>query len=140
MIREDESPTYTVTCPKIAAALRSVGIIPAQIPFLKKAMHGKVFVTYYFKGSNPERDMLTEKLIAASNDPYKWVEDNPEHPFSFALIAVLNYEKQAEAVATSRALVAFDMGGGKTLYIFEGSRRHAKMMEKMKKNRRIKLV
>jgi hypothetical protein len=140
MIEEQNTPTYTVTCAKIAAALRSVGVIPAQIPFLKREMHGKRFTTYYFTASNPEGDMQTEKLIVASNDPYKWVEENPEHPFSFALVAILNYEKQAEAVATSRALVAFDMGGGKTLYIFEGSRRHAKMIERMKKNRRIKLL
>lgn len=137
-IKDNRDPVFKVACGKVAAALISVGIPYASTPIIVRKVGGKEYREYYFKSHNREKDMFTEKLVSAAKDPYGWVANNPEHPFSFALIGILNYEKQEEAANDKRALISFSLSPKKTIHIFEGSRRHQIILKKMKTNPNIK--
>lgn len=110
----------------LAVALYTVGIplFDETKPFkLMAYADGTRRASWKFRQQSLDGKYNTEKLCKAIKDPDAWFKANPEHPFSYALYAALRSVKFNEAVATRRALTGWRIGGGKTMYVFENSRK-----------------
>jgi hypothetical protein len=59
----------------------------------------------------------------AAKDPMEFCQDNPTNPFSFALMALLNYPIMYRGVQTATPLIPMQAGEG-VLLVTKGSRKH----------------
>lgn len=116
-----------------AAALASIGVPFAtpSAPFtLVEDAKGVRRAIWRFAPTTSDGKADTSELCKAVKDPEAWCKQHPQHPLCFALAAILNVRRFREATAAGRALVAFELKGGQTIFVYEGSRK-AKRLEAM---------
>ena len=75
--------------------------------------------------------MVASALIEAYKEREKFISENPEHPFTFAMCAVQNLHSFREHLTKDIPYVGFQAKGGKAiLYVKEGSKKHRRQVEK----------
>ncbi len=126
----DHTTVIEVRDTAFANALYSAGVplLDPKHPFTLIAFaDGTRRVAWRFRHRTADGRYKTEELCTAQKDPVKWIAANPDHPFSYALTAALNAQKFSEAEQNKRPLVGFKIRGGRTIYVFENSRKCAKL-------------
>jgi hypothetical protein len=117
---------------QFAAALAGIGIPcadPANPCTLFEDATGKLREVWQFAAQSSDRQVKTESLLEAQADPEAWVCNHSGHPLAFALCALVNHRRMAELTAKGTPLVGFSLPGGKTIYVFKGSRKHRKLVD-----------
>lgn len=126
----DHTTVIEVRDTTFANALYSAGVpfLDPKHPFTLIAFaDGSRCPAWRFRHKTTDNRYKTEELCVAQKDPVKWIAANPDHPFSYALTAAMNAVKFAEAEQNKRALVGFKIKGGRIMYVFENSRKCAKL-------------
>ena len=109
-----------------ASALSSIGVPFAdpERPFTTVEYgDGTRVTTWVFKDCTADGLMKVMPLLVAQKDPALWIENNPEHPLTFALCGAMNAKRFHEAAITMQPLVGFKMRNGNVLYLYRDSRK-----------------
>ena len=120
--------SYVVKDRVLAAALLSVGVQPLRPAKLVQYASGQRQAIFVFPSHDPQRIVDVSKALIASEDPFRYIADNPVCPLSFALAAILNHADIERKFLSERAIVPMtvpDKPGVTThLWLAEGSRKH----------------
>ena len=118
---------------ELAVCLVSVGVpLRKDPPYTHfKLANGQEEWTFMFEESTSDGVFATVDLIKAFSEDMKWVEEHPEHPFTFAMAAVKNLNTFKAHISRSVPYVAFQAQQGKaTLYVKEGGRKYERCLQK----------
>lgn len=123
---------YQVQNLDLACCLLSVGIpLRTDPPYVHAEMKdGREILVWNFREQNPEGDMKTQDLIAAFSQDMKWIDEHPDHPFTFAMCALKNRAKLLEHIQSSTPWVAFKGRGRGMLLVKKGSNKEARCVTK----------
>lgn len=115
---------------RLAAALIAVGIpLRKDPPYIQvRKKDGKRITIFHFEPYDPAREFKTTELIKAWSQDLEWIENNTLHPFTFAMVALRNYQDVLEHLKNDTPYVAFEgyKNGRKAVTLVkEGSKKHA---------------
>lgn len=75
--------------------------------------------------------MNTQELIKAFSEDMKWIHQNPEHPFTFAMCAVKNMDWLKSNMVRSVPIVSYKSpSGSAVLFIKEGGKKEKNCIKK----------
>ncbi len=117
----------------LAVCLLSVGI-----PLYTHKTHNHVRLkdgrekwVFNFQVSDKDGTLDTQELIKAFSEDMKWIEENPEHPFTFAMCAIKNMDWMKANMVRSVPIVAYKSAGGSAvLFVMEGSKKDKNCIKK----------
>lgn len=117
---------------EFSAALVAMGIPFSDFsnPCRYVEKEGKTHVTWFFKPAAEDGSASVASLCPAFRDPEKWIKDNPEHPFGYALAAVRNYIAMQKLIDENEPMTEFKLKGGKIFYVQKNSEKYHKLIEK----------
>lgn len=110
----------------LAVCLLSVGIPLRKDPpyTYYKNKDGFKQITFNFEDSDPDKQLNTLTLVQAFSEDMKWTEENPVHPFTFAMWAVKNLYSFKDHFKKDTPYVCFKAGGDTRMWVKEGSKKH----------------
>jgi len=123
---------YQVQNVDLACCLLSVGIPLREDPpyvYAEMADNRKVIV-WNFEKENREGDLKTGDLVKAFSEDMKFIDENPAHPFTFAMCSMKNRQKLMEHLKDSVPWVAFKGRGKGLLLVKKGSKKEARCIAK----------
>lgn len=118
---------------ELAVCLLSVGV-----PLYKHKSHnhvrlkdGKEKWLFNFQECSEDGSMNTQELIKAFSEDMKWIHQNPEHPFTFAMCAVKNMDWLKANMVRSVPIVSYKSpSGSAVLFIKEGGKKEKNCIKK----------
>lgn len=128
----DGTAVIRVTNLDLAICLQSVGVdLRKDPPYTHvRLKNGEDKWVFNFNPKDRDGVYNTVDLVNAFREDAKWVQENPRHPFTFALCALRNKEIFMRHMKKSVPYVAFKAPSGATLYVVEGSRKHKNALAK----------
>lgn len=111
---------------QLAACLVAVGIHLRKDPpyTIREEPSGEQITTWNFEPESPDGIFKTRELVRAWTLEPKWSEENPTHPFTFAMHAIKNYKQMVDHIITQRPRVAYASDTGKhNIWCMKGSKR-----------------
>jgi hypothetical protein len=122
----------TVPDTAFAAALVAMGVpfVDYGDPCRYMETEGQTSVVW---NMSPDGALSNTELVAiakALKNPEQWLKDNPEHPFGYALAAIMNYKQMQELVDSLQPLVKFKFKTGATFIIRKGTEKYEKLIAK----------
>lgn len=117
----------------LAVCLVSVGVsLRKDPPYTHvRLKNGEDQWIFNFYPRSRDKVYNTLDLCAAFAQDMKWITENPQHPFTFAMVAVKNLDIFKGHMSRDVPYVAFSASGGRaTLYVQEGSRKHQRCLAK----------
>lgn len=116
----------------LAACLLSVGVALRKDPPYThlKLENGEHQWTFNFEPKDMDGKLNTMTMVAAFKEDLKFIEDNPLHPFTFAMCALKNRQQLKQWAVKSTPFVSFKASGGAVLYVLEGSKKHRNAVAK----------
>jgi len=120
---------------KLAACLLAVGIrLRKDPPYVyTRTKNGKEAVIFNFLPQDDEGELRTAEMIKAWNQDVKFIEENPFHPFTFAMCALRNYRDIIDHLQRDTPYLAFSTqrkGEPATLLVKPGSKRHKAALQR----------
>jgi len=118
---------------ELAVCLVSVGVpLRKDPPYTHvRLSNGEDKWTFNFHPRSSDKTYNTIDLCSAFSQDMKWIAQNPQHPFTFAMVAVKNLDIFKAHMVRHVPYVAFSASGGAaTLYVRENSRKHERCVAK----------
>lgn len=115
---------------KLAAAMMAVGIpLRRDPPFTHvEKKDGTRIITYNFFPATEEGDITASECVEAWKRDLDFIQENPEHPFTFAMCAIKNVDSFYEHKEQHTPYVGFKVRhkeiGDAVLLVKKGSRKH----------------
>jgi hypothetical protein len=122
----------TVPDTAFAAALVALGVpfFDYEDPCRYLETDGKTSLSWPLKPDGVISNTELASIAKALKDPDQWLKDNPEHPFGYALAAIMNYKQMQELVDSIQPLVRFKFKNGTTFIIRKGTEKYEKLIAK----------
>lgn len=115
---------------RLAACLCALNCEPYKAqPFQYREKGGKEWVVWQFETHSNGHDVL--KLIQGWNEPDQWCEANPDHPFTFAMSAMLAKEYLMDGLRNSTPHVIIERSEG-TWTVPKNGKHHRILMQEGK--------
>lgn len=117
----------------LAIALQSVGcLLYLDKPFVyRKSKEGLEVWVFNFLPFSGDGIFKTEELVKAYSEDMKWIQQNPNHPFTYVMCALKNMVTFKELTAKQKPMVSFRAGKGKAvLHVQEGSKKYDRCIGK----------
>ena len=129
---EKGSVVYQVQNVDLACCLLSLGVpLREDPPYTHAEMaDGRKILVWNFQNQNVEGDLATADLVKAFSQDMKFVDENPDHPFTFAMCALKNRQKLMDHIKDSTPWVAFKGRGRGLLLVKKGSKKEARCIAK----------
>lgn len=110
----------------LAVCLLSVGVpLRKDPPYTHlRLKNGEDQWTFNFDTTDSDGQFNTSDLIAAFKEDMKFIDENPVHPFTFAMCALKNLDSFKRHMLQSVPYVGFRAQGGATLFVKEGSKKY----------------
>jgi len=118
----------------LACCLISIGIKLRVDPPVSniKLPNGSRNLTFYFCSQSDDGAFLTEEMARAYYQDAKFIQDNPDHPMSYAIATVKNKVALKNALDKSIPCLAYrkSQSSGAVIYVQEGSKKHQNCVAK----------
>jgi hypothetical protein len=82
--------------------------------------------TFNFEPKDSDGVLDTMDMVQAFTEDAKFIQENPQHPFTYAMVALKNRDSFQAHMNRAVPFVAFRSSGGATLYVLEGGKKHKK--------------
>ena len=118
----------------LACCLVSIGIkIRVDPPVYNvKLPNGNREVIFYFSSSSEDGSIATDRMINAYYNDAKFIQENPDHPMSYAIATIKNKVALRNSLDRSIPCLAFrrSKDSGAVIYVQEGSKKHQNCVAK----------
>ena len=124
---------WKVSNTDLACCLVAVGIkLRKDPPYTHvKRSDGTEQWTFLFEAQTEDGVLKTGDMIQAFTQDMKWIENKPDHPFTFAMCAVKNVHQFHEHMQNDVPFVGFRSKSGRAImYVKENSRKHRRAIDK----------
>tara|TARA_R110002153_G_scaffold84197_2_gene211029 strand:+ start:17946 stop:18353 length:408 start_codon:yes stop_codon:yes gene_type:complete len=116
----------------LAVCLASVGVKLREDPPYTHLVRGEeTYWVFNFEATDVSGTLDTKKMCEAFSQDAKWMTDHPQHPFTFAMVALKNFRTFRDFMETSKPYVSFKApNGASVLHVVQDSKKHARCIEK----------
>lgn len=116
----------------LASCLTAVGVALRKDPPYThvRLANGEDQFTFNFESRDSDGQFTTMELAEAFRQDMRFIDENPVHPFTFAMCALKNQRNLKRWMKNSTPYVGFKWRGGAVLYVIKGSRKHKNAIAK----------
>ena len=116
----------------LAACLLAVGVLLRKDPpyIHREWADGKEEVIFNFEAQTSDGMWATADLVKYFKEDMKFIQENPEHPFAFAMCAIKNGYSFRDHFKTHKPYVGFKLSGGQIMYVIKDSKKYKNCVRK----------